>query len=88
MYMLQLTLKTLDSIWLCNSKSSKDLKEEVPSKEPRLNSGKTFKMQVKVSCMNTSSDVNKHQGPASFHGNNFLYNYFSTITCIFYISCQ
>lgn len=71
-YMLQLTLKTLDSVWLCNSKSSKDLKEEVPSKEPGLNSGRRFKMQVKVSCVNASSDVHKHQGVASFHGNNFL----------------
>lgn len=86
--MLQLTLKTPDSVWLCNSKISKDLKEQVQSKAPGLDSGRTFKMQVKFSWVNTSSDVDKHQGVALFHGSKFLYNYFSTITCIFYISCQ
>lgn len=47
-YMLQLSLTTLDSVWLCNSKCSKDLRKEDPSKEPGLNSGRTFEIQVSL----------------------------------------
>lgn len=39
-----------------------DSKEQVPSKKAGFNSGSTFKMQVKFSHANISSDVSKRQG--------------------------